>query len=194
MASTMKELHQQLRSDLEFLAERMAKYANKRRIEGPILEKGDPVYLLRKNIKTKRPSAKLDYTKLGPFRIKDKLGDVTYRLELPKDMRIHNVFHKALLEPAPKNAKLVKTLPLDEELASEEYDVEKILKRRVMRGTPQYLIKWLGYDDCENSWEPEANLSEELLRELRQDHPEWFRPALPPSRLARRPGLRTRQS
>jgi len=34
------------------------------------LKEGDKAYLLRKNIKTKRLSDKLDHKKLGPFEIK----------------------------------------------------------------------------------------------------------------------------
>ena len=83
----------------------MAKHANRKRSKGPDLWKGGMVYLLRKNIKTKRPSDKLDYTKLGPFKIQDKLGLVMFRLELPKGMRIYPVFHISLLELAPDNAK-----------------------------------------------------------------------------------------
>ena len=63
------------------------------------------VYLLRKNIKTKRLSDKLDYTKLGPFTIKNKLGLVTYELILPKETKIYPVFHILLLEKAPLEAK-----------------------------------------------------------------------------------------
>ena len=63
------------------------------------------VYLLRKNIKTKRSSDKLDYTKLGPFKIQEKLEPVTFRLELLRHMRIHLVFHISLLEKAPENVK-----------------------------------------------------------------------------------------
>ena len=57
------------------------------------------VYLLRRNIKTKRSSDKLDYIKLGPFRIKDKKGSVIYKLELPKGMRVYLTFYISLLEP-----------------------------------------------------------------------------------------------
>ena len=56
------------------------------------------IYLLRKNIKTKRSSDKLDYTKLGPFKIKKKLGPVTFRLTISKGMRIHLIFYISLLE------------------------------------------------------------------------------------------------
>uniref|UniRef100_A0A0N5A884 Chromo domain-containing protein n=1 Tax=Syphacia muris TaxID=451379 RepID=A0A0N5A884_9BILA len=41
----------------------------------------------------------------------------------------------------------------------EEYVVEKILNKRVMNksGRVEYLIKWKGYSDAENTWEPEEN-------------------------------------
>ena len=39
-----------------------------------------------------------------------------------------------------------------------EYKVEAILEVKKVRGKPQYLIKWEGYEDDENSWEPEDNL------------------------------------
>lgn len=70
------------------------------------LKKGGMVYLLRRNIKTKRPSNKLDHIKLGPYKIRDKLELVIYKLELPKEMRIYLVFYISLLEPAPNNARL----------------------------------------------------------------------------------------
>ena len=82
----MHELHEELKTDLEFLAERASKYANKKRLAGPTLKEGDPVYLVRKNIKTKRLSLKLDHTKLGLFRIKEKKGLVIFILDLPKDI------------------------------------------------------------------------------------------------------------
>jgi hypothetical protein len=42
------------------------------------LKKGEKVYLLRKNIQTKRPSNKLDYKKLELFKIDKKIGLVNY--------------------------------------------------------------------------------------------------------------------
>jgi len=97
------------------------------------------VYLLRKNIKTKRPSNKLDHTKLGPFRIEKKLGPVTYRLEMPEGMRIHPVFHVALLEPAPKNAR-PGPIHLDEETQEPYYEADQIMGSKIINGKPHYLI------------------------------------------------------
>ena len=101
----IQELHKALKEDLEFIAQRTAKHANKKRSEGPDLRKGGIIYLLRKNIKTKRSSDKLNHTKLGPFKIQKKLGLITFKLELSPHMRIHPVFHISLLEPVTRNAK-----------------------------------------------------------------------------------------
>ena len=47
-----------------------------------MLERGDKVYLLRRNIKIKRSNKKLDFKKLGVFKIIKKLLDINYELLL----------------------------------------------------------------------------------------------------------------
>ena len=49
-----------------------------------------------------------------------------------------------------------------------EYEVDAILTHRVRRGKVIYLVKWKGYDDTENTWEPVESLANanELLGEL----------------------------
>ena len=73
-AKTLKDLQKNLQEELIFLNQRMAHYANKNRSSGPILKEGDSVYLTRKNIKTKRPSDKLDWKKLGPFEVLERVS------------------------------------------------------------------------------------------------------------------------
>ena len=53
-------------------------------------------------MKTTTPSRKLDYTKLGPFRIEKVLGKDNYELNLLREMRIWLRFYILVLEPAHK--------------------------------------------------------------------------------------------
>ena len=43
---------------------------------------------------------KLESQLIGPFRILERIGRLTYRLELPINMKIYNVISIAHLEPA----------------------------------------------------------------------------------------------
>jgi hypothetical protein len=97
------------------------------------------VYLLRKNIKTKRLSGKLDHTKLRPYRIKKKLGPVTIKLDLLKEIRIHLVFYISLLEPTPRNAR-PGPVEINKETQELMYKVERIRKHKIINGVTHYLI------------------------------------------------------
>jgi hypothetical protein len=63
-----------------------------------MLKKGDRVYLLRNNIKTKRLSDKLDYKKLRLFIVKEVRRRLNYLLVLLKTIDIYLVFYISLLE------------------------------------------------------------------------------------------------
>lgn len=40
------------------------------------------------------------------------------------------------------------------------WEIEQVLDHRVRNGVDEFLVKWKGFDEDENSWEPADNLSE----------------------------------
>lgn len=149
--------------------QRQKRLADQRRADVHFAE-GEQVLLSTKNLTLKmQGSNKLLPRFIGPFKIAQQVNAVAYRLELPPVLKIHDVFHVSLLKQyRPSGRVQPPPLPIliDGVL---EFEVEAILKhrkRRYGRGKPkvQYLVKWLGYGEEHNSWEPEANVCNCPLR------------------------------
>jgi hypothetical protein len=79
----MRNLYKELSQNIEFIINKSLMYYNKKRIKELTLLEEDLIYLLWKNIKTKRLSIKLDYTKLSLYKIWKVLNPLIYKLELP---------------------------------------------------------------------------------------------------------------
>jgi hypothetical protein len=41
---------------------------------------------------------------------------------------------------------------------SETYEVEKIVDKKISKGEVKYLVKWIGWDSKDNTWEPLRHL------------------------------------
>ena len=39
-----------------------------------------------------------------------------------------------------------------------EYEIEKIIGKRIIKGNIEYKVKWLGYDESQSTWEPIKHL------------------------------------
>ena len=147
----LTQLHEELNKKIEFLNHRSFYYYNKYKLEGPNLRKKDHVYLLRKNLKTKRPNDKLDYKKFGPFFIKRYIKNTSYKLQLLSNIKIHLIFHILLLEPAPEGAPERLLPEINPGTQEQKYEVEAILTHRKIRKKDQYLVKWKDYLNEENT-------------------------------------------
>ena len=65
----------------------------------PKFKEGDQVRLEGHHLRTHQPSTKLAPKHHGPFRVVQVMSPVNYRLELPMQWSIHDVFHIDLLTP-----------------------------------------------------------------------------------------------
>lgn len=102
----------------------------------PLLKKGDKVYLLTKNLKTKKRSKKLNHIKVESFFIQKVKGPNNYKLNLLKDVKIHSIFDISLLESAHPNTLIQEKFHYQTQ-EGEEFEVEKILKQK----NQKYLVK-----------------------------------------------------
>ncbi len=113
------------------------------------------MYLLTKNLKTRKKSKKLDHVKVESFFIKVVKESINYELDLPKDAKVFLVFHISLLEPVDPSTPIQETFhyyPQEEN----RFEIEKILEKRDQR----YLVKWKEYSTTKNTWEPISNLDD----------------------------------
>ena len=114
-AKQLKDIHNACGDQIKSAQKKTAARLQDKRKTAPQLEVGDKVYLLTKNLKTRRPTKKLDQVKVGPFLVEERKGPQNYRLRLPNDARIHPVFHISLLELANQDTPLQLTFHYQEQ-------------------------------------------------------------------------------
>jgi hypothetical protein len=144
----------------------------------PKYQVGDQVWLEGRHLCTNQPTAKLAPKCHGPFKVIQVMSPVNYRLELPTQWHIHDVFHTDLLTPyreTPTHGANYQRPPPDLVEGVEEYEVEKVLdSHRYGHGRKlQYLIAWKGYPDSDNQWVnwDDAEGAQEAIREFKRSNP-----------------------
>ncbi len=143
----------------------------------PKYREGDLVWLEGRHLRTNQPTAKLAPKRHSPFPIIQVMSPINYRVKLPTQWSIHDVFHIDLLTPYRETdlhgSNYSRPAPdlIDNE---EEYKVETILDSRQFgrRRKKQYLIKWKGYPDSDNEWVDKQNVhAPEAIREFESRNP-----------------------
>jgi len=115
---------------MQFVAERIKIYYNKTRFKDITLKK---IYLLTRNIATKRPNKKLNYKKIKLFKIQKNIKGINFKLDLLKTIRIHPIFYILLFKPADKRTPVIK---ISKKYIKRFfiYDVEEILNKQNIDG------------------------------------------------------------
>jgi hypothetical protein len=169
-----QDILRELKDHLQRAQNQQKIQADKHRVERTF-EVGDLVYLrlqpYRQDSIKRSGAEKLQPRFFGPYRISRKVGAVAYELELPRDSRIHNVFHVSCLKRAigQHMTPLEVLPPLDEEgqlvLILEEIPEvrEKKLRKRSIK---EYLIKWKDLPIEDAMWENEHVVQETGLKLL----------------------------
>ncbi|QRV93063.1 Retrotransposable element Tf2 protein [Ceratobasidium sp. AG-Ba] len=169
MKEKMKKIWDEAKASMEF-----HKALDK---QGREFKVGDKVWLLLTNLSTRRPSKKLDNRKGGPFTITEKISSHAYRLDLPKTIKVHNVFHVNLLSPVTEDKdfqrRQMKPPPIITEEGEEEYEVDHVVNWEWRNGKPYYQIRWKGYDPIEDTMERADKFAgmPDVLEDLRKRLP-----------------------
>jgi len=175
----MRKIQEKAKTTLGKAQEKMKKFANRKKREEEEYRVGDLVLLSTKDLKWQmkgRRSEKLTECFVGPYKVKGIISSNAIELELPKSIKIHPVFNISrvrLYKPQVEGQKKIppKLVIIKRE---EEFEVEKILNKRMIRGKKKFLVRWKGYTAEEDTWENRENLenAKELVEEFEREYRE----------------------
>ena len=104
-----------------------------------------------RNMRTPRPSKKLNDRTYGPFRVLKRISLQAYKLELLNNFKVHNVFHVSMLQPRLMDTRVATHPPLvqvtDKDGEHNKWEVEEIVRSRMVRRRLKYQVKWKGYKE-----------------------------------------------
>ena len=145
--------------------------------EDPKFKIGTKVWLDGRNVHTFQKTPKFAARRYGPFAVVKQVAPCVYKIKIPdqwKQRKVHDVFHASLLTryvEMPEHGANFLEPPPD---VQGEYEVEEIVaSRRYGRyKTLQYLVKWQGYSEAENTWEPVDHVhAPELVQQFHRQNP-----------------------
>jgi len=183
LAARIAHAHKSAKSALALAADRMSALSASRRSPAPVFRIGDMVLVVATNIRTTRPSKKLDNKNIGPFRVTHVLGSHNYRLDLG-DQTIHSTFHVDRLLPyiAPDSFSGRPRLgrPPPETIEPNVYVVDEIVDSRRRGKKLQFFVRWKGYGSKDMQWVSATNFHQDdaLVLSFVRRHPTKPVPAL----------------
>src|SRR5258705_8849118 len=94
---------------------------------------------------------------IGPSKIIKVVSRHAYKLEYPKGIRMHNVVHTSPLKPFKSWDN--DEMEIDDEEKDLFFDVDKIVDSKRFGKVIKYRVRWKGYDETDDTWEPLENVS-----------------------------------
>jgi len=91
---------------------------------------------------------------IGPYVIEEVVSSNVVKLRLPSSMRIHLVVNVSWIvwyKEQVRGQKKEEGKPVEVE-GVEEWEVEKVLNKKKMRGVEKYLIQWKGFTAEGDTW------------------------------------------
>ena len=175
----MKKIQKEAKAALGKAQEKIKKFTNRKQGKGEEYRVEDLVLLSIKDLKWQikgRRSEKLTEHFVGPYKVKGIISSNAIELELPKSIKIHpvvNVSKVQLYKPQVEGQKKILLILLIIK-GQEEFEVEEILNKRMIRGKEKFLVRWKGYTAEEDTWENRKNLenAKELVEEFERKYGE----------------------
>ena len=167
----MKKVHEEAEAALKKAQEDMKRQTDKRRKETKDWKKGDRVLLSTKDLVFKeRLARKLVDQYIGPYTIEEIISTNAVKLQLPTLMRIHPVVNVSRIVRYKKQVegqRKEEGKPIEVE-GVKEWEIEKILNKRKIRGVEKYLVRWKGFIVEYDTWEKKEDLgnAREVLEEF----------------------------
>jgi len=156
-------------SDAIALASMTMKHYHDKRRQPKYFNVGDRVLLrLHKGYSIPTTAAtgmKLSQKYAGPFRVIERIGQLAYRLDFSKDVKIHNVISVDHLEPNTFDV-FGRQLPPAGPIRASDHEVDRIIATRTTRGGIQYLIHYKDLGNEFDEWisEQDSKVTPDLVR------------------------------
>jgi len=175
----MRKIQEEAKAALGKAQEEMKKFVDRKRGKGEKYRVGNLVLLSTKDLKWQMKGRRLEKLTehfVGPYKVKGIVSSNAIELELPKSIKIHpvvNISRVQLYKPQIEGQKKTPPKPVIIK-GEEEFEVEKILNKRMVRGKDKFLVWWKGYTVEEDTWENRENLgnAKKLVEEFEREYGE----------------------
>jgi len=173
----MKEIQEEAKAALGKVQADMKKYTDKKRSDVEEYKVEDLVMLSTKDLKYQmigRRTEKLTERFISPYKIKEIVSSNAVKLELPSTVKIHPVVNVSRIRRyigQVEGQKKEQSAPVIIE-REEEWEVERILNKRRVRGKNKYLVRWKGFTAESDTWEGRENLenAKEAIEEFEKEY------------------------